>query len=116
MNQNKPLLVQNVAAAASDKKARNIVILDMQGISMVTDYYVICSAFSTTQVKAIADHIEENLKLKNQPAIRKEGYREGRWVLLDYGDCVVHIFVEEERAFYDLERLWGEAPSEVYDA
>lgn len=103
-----------VAEAASEKKARDIVVLDMIGISMVTDYFIICSANSTTQVKAIADHIEEKLDEQGVRPINKEGYREARWVLLDYGTCVVHIFVEEERQFYDLERLWGDAEKRAY--
>ena len=103
-----------VAAAASDKKAKDIVILDMRGISMVTDYFVICSANSTTQVQAIADHIEEQLKNAGVRPLAKEGYREAHWILLDYGSCVVHVFVEEDRQFYNLERLWGEAEKQVY--
>ncbi|MDU2063730.1 MAG: ribosome silencing factor [Sporomusaceae bacterium] len=116
MNQNNQKLSKAIAAAASDKKAQNIVILDMEGISPVTDSYIICSAFSTTQVKAIADNIEEKLSEQGVEPSRKEGYREGRWILLDYGDAVAHVFIEEDRLFYSLERLWGDASSEVYDA
>lgn len=107
-------LPEAVAAAASDKKAKDIVILDMRGISMVTDHFVICSANSTTQVQAIADNVEEQLKKAGVSPLAKEGYREARWILLDYGACVVHIFVEEDRQFYNLERLWGEAEKRVY--
>jgi ribosome-associated protein len=107
-------LPETVAAAASEKKARDILILDMQGISMVTDYFVICSANSTTQVQAIADHIEEKLTEQGIKVLSKEGYREARWVLLDYGSCVVHVFVEEDREFYNLERLWGDAEKRAY--
>ena len=103
-----------VAAAASDKKARDIVILDVQGISPVTDYFVICSANTSTQVQAIADNIEEKLEEQGVKPLHKEGYREARWVLLDYGSCVAHIFVEEDRRFYNLERLWGDAKAKVY--
>jgi len=103
-------LVQQIAKAASDKKAHDIVILDMQKVSLVTDYFVICSANSTTQVRAIADNIEEKLDEQGIPLRRKEGYREGRWILLDYGNCIVHVFVEEDRRFYNLEQLWGDAP------
>lgn len=107
-------LPEAVAAAASDKKAKDIVILDMRGISMVTDHFVICSANSTTQVQAIADNVEEQLKKSGIRLLAKEGYREARWILLDYGACVVHVFVEEDRQFYNLERLWGEAEKRVY--
>ena len=104
-----------VAAAASDKKARDIVILDMEGVSMVTDHFVICSANSTTQVQAIADNIEEKLAEQGIQLLRKEGYREAHWILMDYGACVVHIFVEDDRRFYNLERLWGDAKSFAYN-
>jgi ribosome-associated protein len=102
-------LAKDIATAADDKKARNIVILDIISISPVTDYFIICSAASDTQTKAIADNIEEKMKEKGVILLHKEGYKEGRWVLLDYGDCVAHVFVEEERQFYNLEKLWSDA-------
>lgn len=104
-------LPRRVAIAASDKKARDIVILDMTGISSVTDYYVICSGGSPRQVQAIADSIEELLSQDGIEPLHIEGYREGQWILLDYGSCVAHVFVESDREFYNLERLWGDAPS-----
>ena len=104
-----------IAKAASDKKARDIVMLDMRNISIITDYFIVCSANSTTQVKAIADNIEVELAKQNFNFKSKEGYREGRWVLLDYCDCVVHIFLDEDREFYNLERLWSEAPQIKYE-
>jgi len=100
-------LAEKIVVAAEDKKARNVRVLDVEGISMVTDSFVICSANSNTQVKAIADNIETELAKENIKMLHKEGYREGRWILMDYGTCIVHIFVEEEREFYNLERLWG---------
>jgi ribosome-associated protein len=108
-------LAQTIAAAASDKKARDIIMLNMDGISMVTDQFIICSANSTTQVQAIADNIEKKLAEQGTTLLHKEGYRESRWILLDYGTCVVHIFVEDDRHFYNLEQLWGDAPQEVYE-
>ena len=108
------ILANKIAAAASDKKARDILIMDMTRISPVTDHFVICSANSTTQVKAIADNIEEKLEEQGIRLLRKEGYREGRWILLDYGACVVHVFVEEERLFYHLERLWSDADTRTF--
>jgi len=113
-NKNNSLSTQ-IAAAASDKKAHDIVILDMKEVSLVTDYFIICSANSTTQVKAIADNIEEKLAENGIQPLHKEGYREGRWILLDYGDCVAHIFVEDDRRFYNLERLWGDAEALAYE-
>ncbi len=107
-------LPEAIAEAASDKKAQNIVIMDMSGISMVTDYFIICSAGSTTQVKAIVDNIEEKLEEQGIKPLRKEGYREARWVLLDYGTCVVHVFIEEERQFYKLEKLWADAHTNTF--
>lgn len=100
-------IAEKIVVAAEDKKARDVRILDVEGISMVTDSFVVCSANSNTQVKAIADHIEEELGKDGVKMLHKEGYREGRWILMDFGTCIVHIFVEEEREFYNLERLWG---------
>lgn len=114
MTDNDSKLVELMAKAASDKKAHDIIIMDLVGISPVTDYFVICSANSTTQVKAIADNIEEQLAEKGIHLLHKEGYREARWVLMDYGNSVAHIFVEEDRQFYNLERLWGDAKQVSY--
>ncbi len=107
-------LAQQIAQAAADKKARDILLLHMEELSPMTDYFMICSAPSTTQVRAIADGIEDKLAEKGRLPDHKEGYGEGSWVLLDYGDCVAHIFQEEQRNFYNLEQLWADAPSESY--
>jgi len=106
---------QAICKAASDKKARDIVIMDMQGISSTTDYFVICSANTATQVRAIADNIEEELGKAGVDFNHKEGYREGEWVLLDYGDVVAHVFMQEAREYYALEQLWGDAKLTVYE-
>ena len=103
-----------IAGAASDKKALDIVTIDMRKVSSVCDYFVIASGASTTQVRAIADHISRKLREKGERLWHIEGEREALWVLLDYGDVVVHIFLEETRRFYDLERLWGDAPQARY--
>lgn len=97
------------AMAAADKKAEDIVILNMEKISLITDHFIICTGTSTPHTKAIADHIEEKLKEEGIRLLHKEGYREGHWILLDFGSCVVHVFREEDRRFYNLERLWGDA-------
>lgn len=97
------------AAAACDKKAKNVVIMDMRGLSSITDYFVVCSAASAIQTRAIADHIEAELDRRHVRKRHSEGYANGRWILMDYGDFVVHVFHEHEREFYNLERLWGDA-------
>ena len=109
-------LAKRIADAASDKKARDIVLMNMEGLTPATDYCVVCSAGSTTQVRAIADSIEN--KLQEEEGIEflhKEGYREGEWVLMDYGDCVAHIFLQDSREYYSLETLWGDAELTAYE-
>ena len=108
------MLATKIAAAASDKKAKDILLLNMEGLSPVTDYYVICSASNTTLVRTIADNIEDKLGEAGAFPTHKEGYADSRWVLLDCGDVVAHIFLEEERDFYNLEQLWADAPSEAF--
>ncbi|PWI57189.1 ribosome silencing factor [Sulfoacidibacillus thermotolerans] len=98
------------ADAAEDKKANDVVILDIRELSVIADYFVICSANSRTQAQAIADAISERLELRGIRCKSMEGHDEGKWVLLDFGDLIVHVFQEEERRFFDLERLWGDAP------
>lgn len=106
---------QTICAAASDKKARDIVVMDMQGLMNSTDYFVVCSANTATQVRAIADNIEEKMGEAGITFNHKEGYREGEWILLDYGDVVAHIFMQEAREYFALERLWGDAKLTVYE-
>lgn len=103
-----------IASAASDKKALDIVIINMRKMLGVCDHFVIASGSSTTQVKAIADNLIKVLKVKGQRLWHIEGEREASWILLDFGDVVAHIFLEETRRFYDLERLWGDAPQEHF--
>lgn len=107
-------IAKKIAAAANDKKAKDILLLNMEGLSPVTDFYVICSAGNSTLVKAIADNIEDKLAEAGVHPNHKEGYADARWVLLDYGDVVAHVFLEEERDFYNLEQLWADAPSESF--
>lgn len=99
-----------IAKAASDKKALDILILDMRKIPSVSDYFLIASGTSTTQVRAISDNIIEKLNLKGERVWHAEGEREALWILLDYGDVVAHIFQEDTRRFYELERLWSDVP------
>jgi ribosome-associated protein len=98
------------ARAAIDKKAENLKILDLTEISGFTDYFVICSALSDRQVQAISDSVEGALKDLGCELLSAEGYAEGRWVLMDFGDVVVHIFLDALREYYDLESLWADAP------
>lgn len=107
-------LAMKIAAFASDKKANDILLLNMEGLSPVTDYFVICSASNSMLVKAIADNIEDKLAEEEIFFLHKEGYSDGRWILMDYGDVVAHIFLEEDRDFYNLEQLWADAPSEAF--
>ncbi len=100
---------QLCAEAADAKKAFNIVILDLRKLTFITDFFVICSGSSTTQVSAIADEIGTVLAKSGIRTSHIEGQLEASWVLMDYGDVVVHIFDEQARAFYSLEKLWSEA-------
>ena len=102
-------LIERICKAASDKKAKNIIIMNMKGLISSTDYFVICSAATSTQVRAITDNIEEELDKASVHFDHKEGYREGEWILLDYGDVVAHIFRDENREYYALEELWSSA-------
>ena len=108
-------LANAIADAASDKKARDIVLMNMEKLTPTTDYFMVCAAGSTTQVRAIADNIEEKLQEKGLDYLHREGYREGEWVLLDYGDCVAHIFLQDSREYYSLETLWGDAELTAYE-
>lgn len=98
------------AEAALGKKAKDIVTLDVRGLSSFTDYMVICSGSSDRQVQAIAASIEESLKKFRILPIGIEGENSGKWILMDYDDVVIHIFYEPTREFYDIERLWSDAP------
>jgi ribosome-associated protein len=103
-------LARACAAAAADKKAENPVMLDMQGISNFTDFFVICSGSSEPQLKAIASAIREQVREKHDRRPRSEdGFPASQWVILDYGDVIVHLFHTEKRELYGLENLWSDA-------
>lgn len=89
-----------------DKKANDIILLDIRDLTVFSDYYVMASGKSTTQVKALAENLEEKFSKEGIEPKRREGLTDGRWAILDYGDVVVHIFNDETRTFYCLERLW----------
>jgi len=92
-----------------DKKARDVLVLDLKGLNTITDYFVICSGESTTQVKAITGEIEERFHAEGVKPLGIEGLSHGHWVLMDYNDVIIHIFEEETRKFYELEKLWIDA-------
>lgn len=101
--------LKHVVDTVEEKKGRDISLLNLKGISMVTDYFLIVTGNSTTQVKAISDNLEDKLPEAGIPVLRVEGLPEARWVLVDCGDLVVHVMTPETREFYSLERLWGDA-------
>ena len=103
-------LVHHAARAASDKLAENILAFDVSDQLVITDAFLLCSAANERQVKSIVDEIEEKLRENGAKPVRREGERDGRWVLTDYGEIVVHVQHTEEREFYALERLWRDCP------
>ncbi|HYJ80022.1 MAG TPA: ribosome silencing factor [Longimicrobiaceae bacterium] len=108
--------VARVVELLFDRKALEVTLLDLRGISTATDWFVIAGGTSDTHVSAIADHVVDEMKKEGARPINIEGAREGRWVLVDYFDFVVHVFHPAAREFYQLERLWGDAPTHVLEA
>ena len=102
--------VRSAVAAARDKKAEDLKVLHVGEVTHFTDYFLLCSGSNPRQVQAIADGVEERLRPTKLRPLNVEGYQAGQWVLLDYGDFVMHVFLQERRRFYGLERLWGDAP------
>lgn len=103
-------ITQSAARAASDKKAEDIVALDVSAQTPIADVFLIATASNERQVTAIAEGIEDSLLASGVKAIRREGVREGRWALLDFNDLIVHVMHQEDRAYYSLERLWKDCP------
>ncbi|HEX9053023.1 MAG TPA: ribosome silencing factor [Anaeromyxobacter sp.] len=99
-----------IAKAALDKKAEDVTVLDVRGLTGYADYFVLMTADSDRQASAIADHVEQAMKAAGISKVGVEGYETGRWILLDYGDVVAHVMSKESRGFYDLEGLWADAP------
>ena len=104
-----PTQIQAAVTAAEDKKATDVVVLDLRKAAGFTDFFVICSASNSRQIRAIADHVVDTLSAQGVKPSHVEGYDRSEWVLLDYFDFIVHIFADETRLFYALERLWGSA-------
>ena len=105
-----------IAGLADNKLAEDIEIFDVSDLTSMTEYFVICSAGSENQMKAISDEVEETMKEAGIAPLHVEGYRSSTWVLYDYGDVIVHIFHKESRSFYSLERLWSDAKKVQYTA
>ncbi len=101
--------VQNIVKILDDKKAINIKVLDIRELTTMADFFVVCSGNSTTQIKAIADEINEEMSKHDIKPIGREGFATASWVLIDYGDVIVHIFNHESRDFYSIEHLWADA-------
>ena len=102
-------LAVKAAEAALKKKALDVTILDLSGLTVIADYFVICSGESTTQVKAVAQFIEETFARERLKPLGIEGAAHSHWILLDYGDVIIHVFEKETRAYYNLEKLWMDA-------
>jgi len=104
-------IAELAARTASDKKAKDIMALDIRGLSVIADYFVICTGNSETQVQAVAHEIKEKMHEANVDVKGTEGVDQARWILIDLGDVIVHVFHKEDRDFYKLERLWKDAPT-----
>jgi ribosome-associated protein len=102
--------IELIARAALAKKARDVVLLDLRKLVLACEFFIIASGESTTQIDAIADNIEKELSSHNCKIWHREGRAEALWILLDYGDIVVHVFYKNTRGFYNLEKLWHDAP------
>ncbi|MCC6729122.1 MAG: ribosome silencing factor [Chthonomonadales bacterium] len=98
-----------VVEAADARQARDMVVLDLEGLTLMTGYFLICSGTSSTHVRSISDSVVERMKRSGSGGIRVEGYEAALWVLMDYGDVVVHVMMPEQREYYDLESFWKEA-------
>ncbi|MDA0986931.1 MAG: ribosome silencing factor [Bacteroidetes bacterium] len=107
------LLAKKISKLSLEKKAEDVAILDIRKLTTMADYFVICSANSINQVKSIADHIVDEVKKIGEFATQREGYAVGSWIIIDLFDVVVHVFLEETRNYYNLEKLWSDAKKEI---
>ena len=110
---NQEQIARAAAMALDAKRGRDIVALKVDELTVITDYMVIASGTSSTQVRALAENVEEELEKLDVFAKRREGMNEGHWCVLDYGDVMVHIFIEQDREYYQLERLWSDGTNEL---
>lgn len=104
-----PPQVRAAVAAAQEKLAADVVLLDLEGLAAFTDYFVVCTGFSARQVEAICDEVEQRMEQRGSKLLHREGKTGSDWMLLDFGSLIVHVFTERARRFYDLERLWRAA-------
>lgn len=102
--------VRLMADIADSMRATDVLALDLRGLTIISDFFLLCTGKSSIQIRGIADRIEERLRDLGLRKLRIEGYQEATWILLDYGDVVAHIMAEEQRAFYNLEEFWANAP------
>lgn len=107
--------IEKIISIVYDKKADNILLLDLKKRSPITDYFIICTAHSPLHAQAIADELKSRLKKTKDRPHHVEGYENGQWIIVDAWDFIVHIFLAEVRQYYGLERLWGDAPQRRYD-
>jgi ribosome-associated protein len=103
------------ARAIDQKKGTNVTVLKLEDLTILADFFVVATGGSRVQTQAMSDAVEDVLEENGLRASRREGYGEGRWILLDYGTVIVHIFQEDDRGFYNLERLWADAPALTYE-
>ena len=104
-----------LCTAADEQKAQEITVLDMRGQTTLSDYFVVCTGTSATHIRSIADGVQDKLRERAKVRTRPEGEAGSFWVILDYGDVILHVFDAETRGFYDLERLWGDAPTTKWE-
>lgn len=102
-------MAQIIAEACLEEKAEDVVILDVHDLTIIADYFVIAGGRNILQVKSILEHVEERLEEQGVLPLRRDGHKEGRWGILDYGSSILHVFRQEEREYYNLENLWGDA-------
>ena len=102
--------VREMAAAADAVRAGDITVLDLRALTIITDFFLVCTGNSSIQIRAIADRIEERMRNLGFRKLRVEGFQEATWILLDYGDVVAHVMAAEQREFYNLEEFWSQAP------
>ncbi len=102
-----------IANILNDKKAQNVMIIDIEALTIIADCFVIASGRTPVQVRALCEEIEEKMEAEGEYALRKEGFETAKWIVLDYGDILVHVFQTEEREFYNIERLWEDGTNVI---
>lgn len=106
-------MIEKAVEILEGKKARNLDVIDISEVTILADYFIICSGTSTTHIRTLADELEFEMNEAGYHLLHKEGYQSARWILLDFGEVVAHIFHEEDRSFYSLERLWADGKTRM---